>query len=229
MSNKVATPIPDYLEETYWWAYVRPFAVRLFERQWLINTILFGNYVRLRNVVLDEFGDDLAGRTLQMSCCYGDLSPRLAGRAAKNGGSLDVIDILQVQLDNLRRKITPGMNAQTLLMDATALTMPDKSYDRVLLFFLLHEEPQAYREKTVSEALRVLKPGGKIVIIDYARPAKWHPVRFLIYLFLAKLEPYAVDLWGRELADVIPAQMAGRRWQKSSYFGGLYQKLVSTR
>src|SRR3989344_5972594 len=110
MSNKVATQIPDYLEETYWWAYVRPWAVRLFERQWLINTILFGNYVRLRNVVIDEFGDDLAGRTLQMSCCYGDLSPRLAGRAAKNGGPPHVIDILQVQADQLRRKITPEMN-----------------------------------------------------------------------------------------------------------------------
>lgn len=206
---------------------MRPWAVRFFERQWLINTILFGNYVKLRNAVLDEFGDDLAGRTLQVSCCYGDLSPLLAKRAAQNGGSLDVVDILQVQLDNLRKKITQEMRAQMLLMDATTLALPDQSYDRVLLFFLLHEEPQEYREKTVSEALRVLKPGGKIVIVDYARPARRHPVRFLIYLFLSTLEPYAIDLWSRELADIIPAQMAGRDWKKSSYFGGLYQKLVS--
>ena len=229
MSNKVATQIPDYLEETYWWAYVRPWAVRFFERQWLINTILFGNYVRLRNAVLDEFGDDLAGRTLQMSCCYGDLSPRLAHRAAQNGGALDVVDILPIQLDNLRKKITPEMHARTLLMNTVALDMPEASYDRVLLFFLLHEEPQAYREKIMSEALRVLKPGGKIVIVDYAQPAKWHPVRLLIFLFLARLEPYAVDLWSKELADVIPAQMSGRVWKKTSYFGVLYQKLVSTR
>ena len=29
--------IPAYLEKVYWWAYVHPQAVRLFERQWLVN------------------------------------------------------------------------------------------------------------------------------------------------------------------------------------------------
>ena len=40
--------IPEYLERVYWWTYVRPWAVRFFERQWLVNAILLGNYVRLR-------------------------------------------------------------------------------------------------------------------------------------------------------------------------------------
>jgi len=31
--------IPAYLQETYWWAYVHPKAVRFFERQWLVNLI----------------------------------------------------------------------------------------------------------------------------------------------------------------------------------------------
>ena len=32
--------VPDYLEKTYWWAYTHPNAVRVFERQWLVNLIL---------------------------------------------------------------------------------------------------------------------------------------------------------------------------------------------
>lgn len=32
--------IPGYLLRTYWWAYVHPLAVRVFERQWLVNLIL---------------------------------------------------------------------------------------------------------------------------------------------------------------------------------------------
>jgi len=39
-----ATAVPAYLNETYWWAYVHPNAVRLFERQWLVNLILWGNF-----------------------------------------------------------------------------------------------------------------------------------------------------------------------------------------
>ena len=46
-----AATIPGYLHETYWWAYVHPNAVRLFERQWLVNLILWGNFAKLRDVV----------------------------------------------------------------------------------------------------------------------------------------------------------------------------------
>ena len=34
--------VPQYLQETYWWAYVHPRAVQVFERQWLVNLILWG-------------------------------------------------------------------------------------------------------------------------------------------------------------------------------------------
>ena len=40
--------VPGYLKAYYWWAYVHPAAVRIFERQWLANLILWGNYARLR-------------------------------------------------------------------------------------------------------------------------------------------------------------------------------------
>ena len=35
-----APPIPDYLEKVYWWAYLHPKAVHVFERDWLVNLIL---------------------------------------------------------------------------------------------------------------------------------------------------------------------------------------------
>ncbi|MBF0613390.1 MAG: hypothetical protein HQL55_19930, partial [Magnetococcales bacterium] len=34
ISSKI--PLPNYLEETYWWAYIHPKGVRFFERQWLV-------------------------------------------------------------------------------------------------------------------------------------------------------------------------------------------------
>jgi hypothetical protein len=50
-------------------------AVRVFERQWLVNLILWGNYARLRDAVLAEMGDALPGRTLQVACV---LAPHIA-------------------------------------------------------------------------------------------------------------------------------------------------------
>lgn len=226
-SGRARLPVPQYLEKYYWWAYVRPNAVRFWERQWLINLVLLGNYRKLGAAALEELGEHLPGRTLQISCCYGNLTPRLARNVAASGGTLDVIDILPVQLENLRRKLWPGAPVRTLEMDSTALEFPDARYDRVVLFFLLHEQPQEVRERTVREALRVLKPGGTILIVDYAQPAKWHPVRYFLLPILAFLEPFAVDLWYSELNEVLPTELAGRTWRKTSYFGGLYQRLVS--
>ncbi len=33
LSASAAPPVPRYLEQVYWWAYVHPKAVRLFERR----------------------------------------------------------------------------------------------------------------------------------------------------------------------------------------------------
>ena len=72
-------PIPRYLEQVYWWAYVHPNAVQLFEREWLVNLILFGNYGRLRDAALAELGEQVTGHTLQVACVYGDFTPRPCG------------------------------------------------------------------------------------------------------------------------------------------------------
>lgn len=221
-------PIPHYLEHLYWWAYVHPNAVSVFEREWLVNAILFGNYGRLRDAALADLGEQVQGRTLQVACVYGNLTVKLCDRLA-DGASLDVVDILPVQLDNLRRKLAPGSRVTLKRGDASSLDTDDQSYEQVLLFFLLHEMPEAVRRGTLSEALRVLKPGGKLVITDYHRPARWHPLRPLMHQVFNRLEPYAHDLWDHEIEQFLPKDVALAGMRKQTYFGGLYQKLVLTR
>jgi ubiquinone/menaquinone biosynthesis C-methylase UbiE len=220
--------VPAYLRVYYWWAYVHPYAVKFFERQWLINLILWGNYARLRDAVLDEFGQVLSGATLQIACAYGDLSVRLAERVAQGQGSLDIVDVLPIQLQNLRNKLSPKRPVRCLKMDSSELRLPEASYDRALLFFLLHEQPAHVRLKTLREAFRVVKPGGTIVIMDYARPSWWHPLRYLWRPLLATLEPFALDLWREDVCDWLPDAARGRIRSKS-FFGGLYRMITVTR
>jgi ubiquinone/menaquinone biosynthesis C-methylase UbiE len=227
LDAKATLPVPAYLQEFYWWAYVHPWAVRTFERDWLVNLILFGNYARLRDAALAEIGRPATGRTLQVACVYGDLTVRLSKQIAEDG-ALDVVDVMPIQLQNLARKLPVGSGARLLHRDSTALGIPDATYDQVLIFFLLHEQPLAVRRRTLAEAIRVVKPGGKIVLVDDHRPHGWW-LRLAMGALLRRLEPFALDLWQTEIAEFLPAGIRLGPSRKETSFDGLYQKVVLTR
>src|SRR6516165_8475488 len=108
------------------------------------------------------------------------------------------------------------------------LKLPDASYDRALVFFLLHEQPHEWRAHTLTEVIRVVKPHGKIVIVDYARPRWWHPLRYFFPLVLGTLEPFALDLWREEITSWLP-ELCAAGARKRLFFGGLYQLVTSWR
>jgi ubiquinone/menaquinone biosynthesis C-methylase UbiE len=220
-----AIAVPSYLARTYWWAYVHPRAVWLFERQWLVNLILWGNFGKLRDAALDALGARLPGRTLQIACVYGDLTDRLRSRLTPDA-ALDVVDVLRVQLDNLARKLPGEPRVGLSHGDSAALRFASARYDRALLFFLLHEQPAAVRRRTLAEALRVVRPGGRLVIVDYHRPRASHPLYAPMAAILRLLEPFAMDLWRNEICDWIAEDCS---LSKRTLFGGLYQVLTVTR
>ena len=220
-------PLPAYLADTYWWAYLHPAGVRVFERQWLVNLILWGNFARLRDAALHEIGARIDGRVLQVACVYGNFTERMAERLGPVG-HIDVVDVAPVQLRNLSEKL-PG-HAQVGLhhQDSTDLSFGDESYDHVVVFFLLHEQPERARARTIAQALRVVRTGGKVIFVDYHRPSRMNPFRYVMVPVLKTLEPFAMDLWRREVADWIPDGVSPSAVEKQTYFGGLYQKVVIT-
>jgi len=218
--------IPHYLRKYYWWTYIHPRAVQFFERQWLVGAILWGNYALLRDAALAELSA-AHGATLQIACAYGNLTTQLAKKCTTENGTLDVVDVLPIQLQNLHRKLPQQCLVKLLAMNLVDLQLPDRSYDQVLLFFLLHEQPAEVRRRTLHEALRVLKPEGKIVIVDYARPQWWHPLRYMWRMVLAALEPFALDLWRDDIGAWMPAGYPGRI-RSRSFFGGLYRLTTFT-
>ena len=225
--TSVHPPIPAYLEDCYWWAYVHPRAIRFWDRQWLINLVLLGNYTRLCNAVLDGCRHKLPGRTLQVGCAYGDITPRLEQCVDENG-MLDVIDVLQAQLDNLLPKLPHDARVRLHCMDSTALKFDNAGFDRVVLFLLLHEQPVAVRRQTLAEALRVLRPGGTLTIVDYARPNRINLVCRTWTSMLERLKPFASDLWNGEVADWLPVDAEIANTRKQRFFGGFFQILTFT-
>lgn len=213
--------IPRYLAECYWWAYIHPAAIAFFDHHWIVNLILWGNYARLRQAALQAVGAaPLHGRTLQVACVYGDLTCRLADRLGPDG-ALEVIDVVPGQLARLRGKLALGQPVTLTRLDSASLGGADARYDRALAFFLLHEQPEAVRRATLREMRRVVRPGGRIVIVDYHRPHRLAPTRWLMPPLLRRLEPFALDLWRHELEQWLPSGVTVV--QRRLVFGGLYQ------
>lgn len=220
-------PIPEYLQQTYWWAYLHPMGVRFFERQWLVNLILWGNFTRLRNEALQELGPVINGTVLQVACVYGDFTETLVQRLGPNG-YLDVVDVAPIQLSNLEAKLKDQQNVALHRQDSTRMSFEDASRDYVVVFFLLHEQPESARRQTIAEALRITKPGGKTIFVDYHCPDLSNPFRYIMVPILATLEPFAMDLWRQDITDWLPEDVRPTQVEKQTFFGGLYQKVVIT-
>ena len=218
--------IPDYLQDTYWWAYVHPKSVWVFEREWLVNLILWGNMKKLTNAALDEMKLQPNSSVLQVACVYGDFSNRLASHLGQTQSRLSVLDVAPIQIDNIEKKLAAHDNVSAHLQDSTCMSFPNDSFDETVVFFLLHEQPEDARRKTVAEAIRVTRPGGRVIFVDYHGPKRSNPMRYVMKPILTMLEPFAMDLWREELPVFMPAEIKPEQLSSNFYFGGLYQKVV---
>lgn len=216
--------LPDYLREVYTWAYLTPATARLLDSQRVVEAILWGNADRLTARVVAQMQP--GWRVLQPAAVYGVYSRRLA-QALGSRGRLTVGDIAPLQVELTRRKLADLPWAEVELCDATQTGRGP--YDAVTCFFLLHEVPEPTKEGIVAALLDAVRPGGRVVFVDYHRPHAWHPLRPVMNLVFARLEPYARALWSRSIEDYAGRFARSFAWRKETLFGGLYQVVVATR
>jgi ubiquinone/menaquinone biosynthesis C-methylase UbiE len=78
------------------------------------------------------------------------------------------LDLSTAYIAHARRRWA-GRGVDFRAGNAEQLPYPDACFDAVVNVFLLHELPGRVRRDVVSEMLRVLKPGGVLVIEDAAQ------------------------------------------------------------
>jgi ubiquinone/menaquinone biosynthesis C-methylase UbiE len=75
------------------------------------------------------------------------------------------IDVTPAMLRHLERRAAgTGRSVTTRIMDARELAFPDASFDAVVMHLILAVMPQP--ERGLKEAVRVLKPSGRIAVFD---------------------------------------------------------------
>lgn len=105
---------------------------------------------------------------------------------ARQGYEVIGIDLSEAMLNIAHQKNKYG-NVKFEVADATTLRFPSNSFDVVCVSFALHDMPLFIREKVLKEMVRVTKPKGTIVIVDYDLPR--NPIgRALIYHLITLYE-----------------------------------------
>ena len=105
---------------------------------------------------------------------------------AKKGYEVIGIDLSEAML-NVAKKKNKFRNVKFEVADATNLPFEDNSFDISSVSFALHDMPLSIREKVLKEMVRVTKPKGIVIIVDYDLP-KNKIGKFLIYHFIALFE-----------------------------------------
>ncbi|NYT82362.1 bifunctional demethylmenaquinone methyltransferase/2-methoxy-6-polyprenyl-1,4-benzoquinol methylase UbiE [Alcaligenaceae bacterium] len=106
---------------------------------------------------------DIAGGT-------GDLARAFAKRAGARG-EVWLTDINDSMLRVGRDRLTDqGMLLPTAVCDAENLPFPSGYFDRVSVAFGLRN--MTHKDRALSEMRRVLKPGGKLLVLEFSRVAK---------------------------------------------------------
>ena len=105
---------------------------------------------------------DIAGGT-------GDLSKEFAKQAGKTG-EVWLTDINESMLRVGRdRLLNLGIVTPTLLCNAEQLPFPDNYFDRVTVAFGLRN--MTHKDVALAEMRRVLKPGGKLLVLEFSKVA----------------------------------------------------------
>jgi demethylmenaquinone methyltransferase/2-methoxy-6-polyprenyl-1,4-benzoquinol methylase len=123
-------------------------------------------------------GDETA---LDLACGTGDITLAVAGRLT--GGRVAGLDITQSMLDiaESKRRQAGVANASLNRGDIMSLPFSDATFDLVTGGYALRNVPDV--SGALTEILRVLKPGGRFLSLDFGHPDN-KPYRWLYLNYL---------------------------------------------
>ena len=126
-------------------------------RAWKAYTVMVANVKEGQQVL------DIAGGT-------GDLAMAFAPKVGASGRVVHT-DINEAMLrEGRNRLIDAGVNLPTLVCDAERLPFADASFDLVTVAFGLRN--MTHKDVALAEMNRVLKPGGKLLVLEFSKVAK---------------------------------------------------------
>lgn len=140
----------------------------------LENILSGGNLERIINATLGAANLRSGDRLVDVGCGSGALAMRAATLRPDGKtlvGEVVGIDATPGMIDLARERAqAAGSTASFHVGTAEALPFADASVDALTNSYLFHHLPSDLKRQVLLEMWRVLKPGGRLVVTDYARP-----------------------------------------------------------
>lgn len=164
---------------------------RIARRYDLANRLLSGGMdVWWRHRLVGAVDRGHPSAVLDLATGSGDVAFALA-RRLPSSTSIMGMDFCQPMLDEAELKKTaagPERYARVTFRqgDGLALPLPDAGFDAVTISFGLRN--LADRPKGLREMRRVLRPGGRLFVLEFSQPSAWF--RPIYFFYLRKILPH---------------------------------------
>lgn len=137
----------------------------------LMNDLMsFGIHRIWKRFTIDASGVRRGQRVLDLAGGTGDLTAKFS-RLVGDTGEVVLADInssmLKVGREKLRNKGIIG-NVSYVQANAEALPFPDNYFDCITIAFGLRNVTE--KEKALASMFRVLKPGGRLLVLEFSKP-----------------------------------------------------------
>jgi ubiquinone/menaquinone biosynthesis C-methylase UbiE len=137
---------------------------------WWANLRSHGKWQALQQKSVDLANFQAGEKVLDVGCGTGTFSLQARARVGTTG-SVSGIDPGPRQIARARAKAARyGQTIDFRVGMIEHLPFPDQSFDVVLSTFMMHVLPDELKSQGLSEIIRVLKPGGRLLIVDFKRP-----------------------------------------------------------
>lgn len=181
-------------------SFLRPLAYRyrwIYDTVTAVSSLSVGGVVQLRNLGLDALRNRLKPGAAVLDLCCG--SGEAAAPWITAGFSVTGLDIAPRALDLAAIRQPRLQRVEGLAEDPP---LPSESFAAIQLSVALHEFPRAEREQVLRSCLRLLQPGGWLVLVDLHPAGPW--LRLPQQLFCALFE---TDTATAMLEDDLVAQL----------------------
>ena len=181
-------------------SFLRPLAYRyrwIYDTVTAISSLSVGGVEQLRSLGLEALQSKLEPGTPVLDLCCGSgeaAAPWLAAGFSVTGLDLSPLALALAARRHPSLKRVEGLAEEPPLQDG--------SFCAIQLSVALHEFPRRERELVLRQSLRLLKPGGWLVIVDLHPAGPW--LRLPQQLFCALFE---TDTATSMLEDDLPSQL----------------------
>jgi ubiquinone/menaquinone biosynthesis C-methylase UbiE len=113
---------------------------------------------------------------LDVGCGTGTLAIAAKKRVGSAGAVFGIDASPAMVARATRKSARAGIDVTFANAVVEALPFPDAHFDAVLSTLMLHHLPRQVRRQCAAEIRRVLKPRGRLLVIDFGRPQARHGI-----------------------------------------------------